>query len=301
MDNLLNMFSKKNNLHPNEVVEYEDCVICYISQKCIDDNEKEHRLGGNRCYTLKYYINDNNLNFDKIAESNKKIHYVFENIVFEGSPCISSKNGSLSFVNCTFKNGCVIYCNSLVVMKGNNYKGGHQQRKIECHSPKIVFSDNKFEKDWVKCWFNVDLIANEKVLFYHTKMNEEKKDCLLNLNITTPSLIIKDSKISCNEAYINAKNIEFDNSKILAINGIMMDNEECLGNININAPIIIYNNADIINKDRNVEIVNTSLLELQRLKLSVLDLLKKFAEEKAKAINSNCENNNLSKVKNRCL
>ena len=211
MDNLLNMFSKKNNLHSNEVVEYEDCVICYISQKCIDDNEKEHRLGGNRCYTLKYYINDNNLNFDKIAESNKKIHYVFENIVFEGSPCIFSKNGSLSFVNCTFKNGCVIYCNSLVVMKGNNYKGGHQQRKMECHSPKIVFSDNKFEKDWVKCCFNVDLIANEKVLFYHTKMNEEKKDCLLNLNITTPSLIIKDSEISCNEAYINAKNIEFDN------------------------------------------------------------------------------------------
>lgn len=277
-----------------KIVEYDDKIVCYVEQKSIDkyvSNNSSYRFRLNGINQTNDIIKETVENF----KLNKPVYYIFENIEFNKSLQIISLGGNIIFRNCVFNNNVGILFGKEIIFENNKYTDSYSVNHYKnCFFSvtgvdKIIFINDNYicrhalEQCEEKV-FGMEIAAKE-IEFINTGLNAEYP-----ININAIKTAITNSTIDSNEVYIDSKSIEFNNSLILAKNGVLIENTNCDFVGNIQAPIVFYNGIDLAEENREICKIDE---EKKNLIISRLLLI-----EKLRNLSSYCQQLNEHKLQN---
>ena len=290
----------KNHIHSNirkrhieqtignigKITENDLKIVCNVDQKKLDDLKQASDI---LIIDLNNYTQDNN----SILE--KPVLYIFDQIQFTTRIVVNSPNVSVLFKNCTFTRKINIYSANSIIFDDNSYiisdsaypysgcyidvSTNSQIKRLSFINEKHIDTSWKSNKNYTsskgQC-FKIDLLEIKNSML--TSNDPE------SLFIDTKKTIIDNSSLLVKELYFKSKNISFSNSFITSIEGIIIENENCDFEGNLNSPIVIYNGVSIPNKNK--------LIEQKEIKNARIDLIRKL-----KCIKDYCNYLNNKKIK----
>ena len=286
-----------------EVTEEKDKIICQVSQ-----NKLDKMYAKNKFSTLslrgvnpasKEYVN---------YKLDKPIYYVFDNITFANRlKFYSNFNSNVIFRKCNFqKNIEIIWASGEVIFDSNLYCNQSSYEYDETlfrskYDRKTETKEMLYGRKINKIVFNTEWFKNNKKGAHpgHYGMDIEAKEVEISnseIEIKSPgvcfiksnNLKLDDSCIRCNELYIDSKFIESKDSRIVAKNArIDNPNNDLIRNVYANT--IFYNNIvlkndHLLDNENQVAFsealdIDEELVEKQKLKIKLLEILKKLKEK----------------------
>jgi len=289
-----------------KIVEQDDKIIVYITQKLVDKN------GKNVCYELRCV--GMNTHYDKSREIIKKyklakpVYFVFDGIKFDCFVKLSSYFSNVIFKNCIFDNGLqVFHCKNLT-LENNKY---HNWTDFYGYGNSFLFG--KFGELTIKNDEFINSYENKKygknkfgVCVSATKVNIANSNICAEsqgkIDIDAKEISIIDSIVTGPEVYLNSDSIKSSNSVLKSNNGIMIDNKNCDFTGDVQAPIVIYNGVDLNASDETILVSETDVnLKKARQKLlqklcSLRDYCQQVNKNKSFAIQQQLDFQPISKI-----
>ena len=224
--------------------------------------------------SIKYFANsmgDKVRKTKKIAEFydlDKPTYYIFKNITFDSPLKITFfyDNAHIIFKHCTFKGNVIIeLANDIKFVSNkyedNDYYSGEERifvRINHCNNLQIYnenFTNTKEEHHPTN--FGIKVNGAEMVEIVDTNINidntvkykgEVKVKNRREISISTQNLYIENSTLESPEIYIDADNLNYNDNKVRASNGIIIENKnnDLVGiATNITTPYLVYNGLEV--------------------------------------------------------
>lgn len=246
-----------------EIIEEEDKIICHVDQELLDKyGKKDSSLYDLRLQGMIPFPEETKRIIDYF-KLNKPVYYIFENITFDEGLEFSSFHAHVVFKNCTFYDNVAMMFADDVTFENNKY---FDKRPIyywgKCFFfgkfiNKLTFINDDFFNSyedpypWMKKSLpNFGMDVQVDVLeIIDTKIDCERST---SLNINANKAIIRNSKINAYELYLESKSIEFFDSSILAKNGVMIENQDCDFEGNVQSSVIVYNGVELSSQNNKI-------------------------------------------------
>ena len=247
----INMLLKEltGNLGKVEVTDEE--IICYVDNKKIQGKYDKK----NRVYRVDFsstkILTTELLNKYEI---NKPVRYIVDGIRFRDKLFFTTdKDTSVLFKGCKFHKQIRIVSADKVYFENNKYYDrypvyAYKNKFLSGRANTIQFIFDNFVNSGKDhpTQFGMDIIANNfNVISSNLDIKENNEDsCIMAQNLT-----IMSSQISCPSIYLICDNMDVVSSKIVATNGIMIDEKNSDKNSSniidsIESPSITYNGQE---------------------------------------------------------
>lgn len=259
-----------------KVVEKDDGIYCYVSQKRI--NEEFGRDGTYCLYLCGFPAFDGEM-LDKL-NLRKPVYYVFDDIIFKGALDFNAYHASVIFKNCTFNNSIYSYHADDVTFEGNKYFDSYPTYSYgDCfftirNIDKLTFVNDSFVNgaDRHATKFGMKVNAN-KIHFINARIVSSVQS---SLNITADEAVITDSDVIGGEVYLDVKSITTSYGYIISSNGVIIENEYGDFCGKVLAPVIFYNGVDFSHTRRLM--VDNDMAELHHARVKLIDELRSLRD-----------------------
>lgn len=262
-----NHFKKKLTNKLGIVIEYDNKIICYVRKNNLMVKNNSIEIN---CYGL----DKSKINLLNKYDLNKPICYMFDGI--DINQVLLRINGydncEVVFLKCNFEN---IYALNINI-KG---KCKIEDSYIKSSYFQKIYADElmikNIDKDKIKITENNSniILNSKKIDIIDSNLGNIKNNMLLT---ATDNLNVKNSKIFGKKIDIDAKNIDIDG--LLTANDRVNIVSKNISPININSPVIIFNNKNFFNKKRNI-VLNQYTDDLSLKRLELVNLLKKLRNQ----------------------
>ena len=282
------LYLKKSICNIGKIIEEEDKIICYADQKSIDrykGNKPLYKLRLNGMNQLTEGTKETVKNF----RLNKPVYYIFDGIKFNTGLEITSLFSNVIFRNCKFDKNIGIIWGNEITFENNKYKDHcdiyfygncfFTADRVE----KITFINDNFVnsydlKKYSNACFGMQIDAKE-IEFINTKVDEEYP---ATINIKAEKTRIENSELKANEVYIDSQSIDFVDSSVTALSGVMIENANCDFVGNVQAPIVFYNGIDLgnnLNENQKVSKEEARLKEAREKLVEKLINLSNYCQQ----------------------
>ena len=265
-----------------KIVEEDDKIIIYATQKFVDKNCKEgiYKL---KCYGMNTHYEKSKEIVEKY-KLNKPVYFVFDGIKFDSIVTISSYFSNVIFKNCTFDDGVQVLYSDNLTLENNKYRNRYDSYiygdsflygrfVVELTIKNDEFVNSYEDKKYGKNKFGVCVSAN-KVNIVNSNICAESKG---KIDINANEISIIDSIITGPEIYLDSDSVKSSNSLLKSSNGIMIDNKNCDFTGDVEAPTVIYNGVDLNVSNKTIS-VNEADVNLEKARQELLQKLRKLRD-----------------------
>lgn len=270
------------------IEEHDDKIICHVN------NKKLKKYKSSSYYKL-YFMHILDKETAKIHKLNKPIYYIIEDMTFdERLEFTSVPNTYIKFKNCKFNDCISIERADNVIFEKNKYFNKYyvylfNKYFLEGKVQSLEFINEDFidcEENKKSSCFGINVEANNiKIFDSQIKANEQNGMIIFKVK---ENLTVEDSEVFAPIIEIDSKNIETEDSNLIASEIISIQNENNNEIKNIQSKEIIYNGLSI-----NSENITHENIELQNARQ---ELISKLRELRNRCTNTN--NSILNKASN---
>ncbi len=241
-----------------DIVEDDKCITCYVTQKLLDKHVKpvfyELYIGGMNTMDeqkreLIYYY-----------QLDKKVHYVFDGIVFCSPIKIGSYCCEMTFRNCKFKYSPITILQAdKITFENNQYKNGLANYKNQTffrtvsHMTinELIFRNENFQNLYIpynqRNYFGMDICA-KKVKVVHSRIVSNHEQIV----IKAKELEIVKSLLDAQEIYLDTDYVDATKSHLKAKKGLIVGNDINTCDVEIKlddvfSPYVVFNGIEWVN------------------------------------------------------
>lgn len=265
---------RKSIANIGEIIEYEDKIVCNVSQVFIDEYKNKLLELNGMCL-----IDEDNKKVLDSYNLNKPVYYIFDGLKFYPGFNFCSRWANVIFKNCIFDKGISIQWADNVIFENNTY--------LDYYSGYYYGGDCfLWGRNIIKLTLINDNFVNSEKRNHPTKFGislevgtleiiNSEINCKYpgSINIEAEKAIINDSFIDVDELCLDSDSIDFSDSFIIANTSVDIKNKDNDFIGYIEAPVVVYNGVDLANKNGEMCKVDFEERMFKELKIKLLSIL----------------------------